>query len=187
MSAGPPHGNRPAEHRPIAPTPRAYSLPATHQTDPPARPARPLMHTVGRRSEQRPAGWKVPGIWPTVGLALPHNTPPARTRSVPRSPLGNASGIRTALPEHPTTKRPPSTVDHDPPSTCDSLDDDQRIHPAITGPTRANVPLSGPLSQRGCRSNVQFYSYAAVSPRPGAAPCPLVGGGERVHPSDDTV
>ena len=104
MSAGPPPG-RPAEHRPIAPNPRDYRFPAIHQTDPPARRARPVMHTVGRRSEPRPGRWKVPGIWQTVGLGLPHKNPPARTPTVPRSLLGNASGIRTALPEN---IRPPS-------------------------------------------------------------------------------
>ena len=125
------------------------------------------MHTVGRRSEQRPARWKVPAIWPTVGLALPHDHPPARTSTVPQSPAapptsgtpaGYARPCQNIRP--PTCRRLQLSTTRPPHATgCRTI---SAVHPAINGSIQAKLTLC---------------------PRPVAAPCPLLRVRQRVHPS----
>ena len=122
--------------------------------------------------------------WPPASPHKPVRQNTNRPSNPGSSPnVGNASGIRTALPEHPTTNLPPAQVEHDPPTTCDSLQDDQRISSRHHWPNTSKRSIVGatlPARMEVQRSVLFLRCRGTPS---GGGPVSRGRGGDRVHPS----
>ena len=104
-----------------------------------------------------------------ITTRTPQHRPSAEARQLPYPTVGNGR----ELARHWQNIRPPNARRVQLKVTRPRCRTIIAFHLPMTGPTRANVPLSIEIFQPGCRSNVQFYSSDAVSTSPFAAPCPL--------------